>query len=134
MAFVLVRMVGDIHELHRMGSSLADSTSPDGQRQVRLVPISAFCDVNGVVMFRQTGSLWWFPMDRVGDQLTSDRDKVSFSWDNNTQVRLLVAGTPCGTFDLLSGADISKFATNVRSSMKVPANDATPASGLKPGH
>ena len=59
-------MVGDIHEVHRMGPSLADSTSPDGKRQVRLVPINALCDVNGVVMFRQTGSLWWFPMDKLG--------------------------------------------------------------------
>ena len=72
-------------------------------------------------------------MDRVGDQLTFERDNVDFVWDGNTQVRLLVAGKPCGTFDLLSGADISKFTTNARSRTKAPASDL-PASTLKPGH
>ena len=115
-------------------TSLADSTSPDGKLQVRLVPIAALCDVNGVVMFHVTGSLWWFPMDKVGDQLTFDRDKVDFVWDSNTQVRLLVAGKPCGTFDLLSGADISQFTANMRSRTKLPPSDATPASTPKSRH
>jgi hypothetical protein len=106
---VLVRMFADTREFHRMGASLADSTSPDGRFQVRLVPINAFADVNGVMMFRQAGSSWWYPMGRVGDELTTDRDDLSLVWDSNTQVRLLAGDRRSTTYDLTCGCDVSRL-------------------------
>ena len=110
---ILARMRGDVREFHRMGASLADTTSPDGGFDVRLVPINAFADVNGVIMFRQAGSLWWYPMATVGDQLTFDQDNIRLIWDSNTQVRLLVGDEPSGTYDLTTGSDISRSRSRV---------------------
>jgi hypothetical protein len=104
MIFVLTRMFGDAHEFHRMGASLADSTSPDGDRQVRLVPICTFCDVNGVLVFRNAGwRLWWPFEDPVGNYLTGNTNNVHFVWDNNSEVRLFVGDHASGPFDLDAG-------------------------------
>lgn len=102
-------LLGDAHQSLWMGVSLADTTSPDGRRDVRLVPINAFADINGVVMFRTTGSLWWYPMGTVGDELTFNWDRVRFVWDSDMQVRLLVGERVCGPYDLWTGRDISKL-------------------------
>lgn len=108
LAFLIVLCVRcNVRELHRMGASLADTVSPSGAYEVRLVPINAFCDVNGVVVFRSSGSTWWHPMGKVGDELTSRRHSVRFVWDDETQVRLLVGGRVSGVYDLTIATDIT---------------------------
>ena len=108
LAFLIVLCVRcNIRESHRMGASLADTVSPSGAYEVRLVPIDAFADVNGVAVFHSPGSMWWYPMGTVGDELTGGRHHVRFVWDDETQVRLLVGGQVSGVYDLRIGADIS---------------------------
>lgn len=78
---VLYAMAGDTHEFHRMEPVLLESVSPDSQLRVRLVPINALCDVNGVVLVRYPGSKWWMPMGNIGDQLTTTTlSELKFEW------------------------------------------------------
>jgi hypothetical protein len=117
-AIVLCIMATDVHEFHRLGSCLIESSSPDKRLEVRLVPINAFMDINGVVVLRQGKSIWWMPMGNVGDQLTTRKTEPRFSWEKDT-VTLWVDDNRF-VFD-------TRTATPVRPvSQKMKGADATP--------
>jgi hypothetical protein len=55
------------------------SVSPDGSREVRLVPMNCWIDVNGVVLARRPGEWWYKPLGCVGDEL-SQSGGGQFEW------------------------------------------------------
>ncbi len=69
---------------------VSHSTSPDGNREIRLVPLNAFIDTNGIMITRKPGSPLWRTVGEIGDLLT-ETDGGRFVWSNDgSQVYLLV--------------------------------------------
>lgn len=104
--FILFRMSADTHELIRMHVCLAESTSPDGKRDIRLVPRGAYIHVNGMVLCRQSGSLWWTALGTAGSRLWREWNSARFAWEGDTRVKLLLNEDVIGDYDLATGQDM----------------------------
>jgi len=64
--------------------------SPNGSREIQLRPMSAWFDINGIVIQRENKSIWWRSVARVGDILT-DSKSARFVWqDHDSKVFLLL--------------------------------------------
>ena len=73
----------------RVGPGLAEGISPDGQREVLLVPMDSFVDMNGLVLWRRPGEFWWHSTAKIGDVLTGT-DVAEFVWDADSARVVLV--------------------------------------------
>jgi hypothetical protein len=65
------------------------STAPDAKREIRLVPMNAFFDRNGLVISRKPGALVWRTVAGIGD-LLSESHAERFVWaDHDSKAYLL---------------------------------------------
>lgn len=70
--------------------NIPTSLSPDGRREVQLVPINAWIDTDGIAIAREPHSLIWRTIGKVGDVLT-EADRGRFVWSgDSSKVYLLL--------------------------------------------
>lgn len=88
--FIVVTLtVSSVNYRRSFYRSSVSSVSPGANREIRLVPMNAGFDVNGVVISRRPGALVWRTVGEVGD-LLSESDGERFVWADNDSKAYLV--------------------------------------------
>jgi hypothetical protein len=91
-AFLLLSLNSSFVNLMRMSRdvNVPASVSPDGTKEIQLVPMSVWIDTNGIVIERKPNSLVWRTVGEIGDSLT-EADGGRFAWSNDgSKVYLLL--------------------------------------------
>ncbi len=82
--FILLSMLGNMNTFRSMSSSTLYGQSPDRMIDVGMVPMNCMIDVEGLVIYRQKGTLWWHSLGRIGDILTGCSGG-SFQWSDDSE-------------------------------------------------
>lgn len=70
--------------------NIPPSVSPSGSKEIKLVPMNCWIDVNGIVITRTPKSIFWKTTGQVGDIL-SEAESGRFVWSNDeSRVYLLL--------------------------------------------
>lgn len=63
--------------------NVPSSVSSDGTKEIQLVPMNAWIDMNGIVIVRNPNSLVWKTVGKIGDSLT-EAEGGRFVWSNDS--------------------------------------------------